>query len=154
MLTEEELTGINNMLKRLIEAPNMTADKLERLRHDRSLKRAIETMERGGTYGEAMGYPSMYRQPEDTFRNELQSKKDDIQDLLKLLNEFLDLWFEKGEYPPPYYATRLAILLRKNKVKELEAAFLAAYCRHFNAAEKGAANVKLLERARKLGAIQ
>ena len=57
-----------------------------------------------------------------------------------------------GLIPAPYSAMRIAILLRKAKEREREGRFLRAWCRHFHSGT-GVTYGKLVERARKLGAI-
>ena len=62
-------------------------------------------------------------------------------------------YLKTGDIPAPYYPLRVAILLRKAKENERERAFLAAWCRHFEAGSGiGATYPKLHERARKTGA--
>lgn len=75
----------------------------------------------------------------------------DIQAQIDVVNEGLDLWFEKGELVPPHYANRIIILLSKNKRKDLETRFLRIYLKHFY--YKGLCNTKnkMGIRADKLG---
>lgn len=131
----------------------MTAEELK-CQRDKYLKKAIVLMLNGSNYGQAMGNPSILQQPESEFRREIADASNDLSKLIKLVHVFLDDWFEKGEYPPPYYATRIAILLRKAKRKDLEISFLKSYCKHFRSKTKSVASRRLTERAEQIGAIK
>jgi len=68
-----------------------------------------------------------------------------------VFNAFLDSWFQHGEYHPPYYPWRIAVILSKQKLKAKEKEFLVAYCRHFRG-RIGNTDEKIDVRAKKLGA--
>ena len=142
-------------LKQLIERLNSSriqtiaeANELERARRDK----VWEKMMAGKTYGEASGGLAILNQPEEQFRAHLKSIDNDLDGMVKIVEESLDNWFGKGDVPPPYYPYRIAVILNKAKRKEEEAAFLEAWCRHFGDFV-GRRYEMIAARAKKLGAI-
>jgi hypothetical protein len=109
----------------------------------------IPKMLAGQTYGEAMQGLSILNQPEAEFRSELKSIDNDLNRQIEIVNESLDLWFGKGEIPPPYYPWRIAVILSKAKRKAEEQRFLTAWCRHFGDI-RGGRYQALADRLRKL----
>jgi hypothetical protein len=46
--------------------------------------------------------------------------------------EGVEHYFQNGEYPPPYYAWRIGVILRKSKLLTLELEFLEAFNEKFS----------------------
>lgn len=120
--------------------------------HRAHFERAFPKMLEGQTYGQATGGLSVLNQPsEEAFRAELKATDNDLGRQISIVNEALDGWFDQGEIPAPYYAWRVAVILGKAKRKAEEAAFLAAWCKHFGTT-KGNRYEMIAARAVKLGA--
>ena len=137
------------LIARLNDTPVLSKREAERL-SEKAREGLLEKLLAGQTYGEAMGGLSILNQPEAEFRAELKSVDNDVGRQVEIVNEGLDLWFDKGEIPPPYYAWRIAVILSKSKRKDEERAFLKAWCKHFGKV-RGGRYASLAERKRKLG---
>jgi len=68
----------------------------------------------------------------DNFCSDLKRIDDDLGELIRIVQEGVSHYFENGEYPAPYYAWRIAIILRKRKMHQEEADFLDAFSRLFS----------------------
>ena len=90
------------------------------------------------------------------FKVHLSTNKQDLIYQCKTVMAYMKLHLIAGEPVPPYYAERVAILLRKAKEHEKEKQWLVAWCRHF-AIDHGygihGTYAKLMNRAQKLGVI-
>ncbi|GAA6164684.1 hypothetical protein NBRC116590_23880 [Pelagimonas sp. KU-00592-HH] len=69
------------------------------------------------------------------FRKELGDSfphgiRDDLRVLLKVVESALEDQRQYGTWPPPYFATRVGIVLRKAKRFDLSKRFEAAYAKH------------------------
>lgn len=130
MSSDDAFLAVERLTRWLAIAPPLSHLDAEDRR--RSVERAsIDAMVAGATYGEATGGLAHLNQPEDQFRAHIRSIEHDIGAQVRIVAEACRGWFEKGETPPPYYAWRVAILLRKEKANHLEREFLQAWCRHF-----------------------
>ncbi|MDM7954762.1 hypothetical protein [Blastomonas sp.] len=145
---QKELSEITHRLDTTAILPRHQASDLFRA----SFAAAFPTMLQGKTYGQASGGLTILNQSEEAFRAELRSIDNDLGRQIAIVNESLDNWFIKGDQPAPYYPWRIAVILGKAKRREEEAAFLAAWCRHFGKIVGGRYE-KLADRARKLGAL-
>lgn len=89
----------------------------------------------GETYGEATQSRGMAgaARSEDEFREKLRSIDNDLGEQIRIVQEGVEDYFTTGMMPAPYYAWRVAVILRKAKEFELEAEFLEAFSTHFRA---------------------
>ncbi|MDA8022640.1 MAG: hypothetical protein MPK05_06620, partial [Gammaproteobacteria bacterium] len=69
---------------------------------------------------------------EEEFRAHLKRVDNDLEEMIRIVREGVAHYFENGEYPAPYYAWRIAIILRKHKMHQEEADFLEAFSRLFS----------------------
>lgn len=88
----------------------------------------------GLTYGEASGAPgtAMATRDDAEFRVRLRAIDNDLDAQIGIVRDGVLHYFKNGEFPPPYYAWRVAIILRSQRRFQLEADFLRAFCRHFS----------------------
>ena len=140
---------LKTLIDRLTSMRVLTSEKADRL-HRKALDEAMPQMLRGKTYGEAMGGLTILNQDEQAFRAELKSVDSDLGRQIEIVDEALDGWFKNGVTPAPYYAWRIAVILSKDKRKDEEATFLAAWCKHFGTL-RGSRYEALAKRAKKLG---
>lgn len=61
----------------------------------------------------------------------MRSISDDLSAQIKIAKEGVAHYFKHGDSPPPAYAWRVAVILRKRKLYRIEAAFLEAFAAHF-----------------------
>ena len=97
-------------------------------------RRAIEKMlATGATYGEANVAPGTVSvtRDEGEFREKLRAIDNELADQVRVVAEGIEAFFSHGEWPAPYYAWRVGIILRKAKQVRLEADFLEAWALHF-----------------------
>ncbi len=101
------------------------------------VRRAVGTMlTTGATYGEVTGAPGMPKgllnvRDEAERRAFLRAIDNDLSEQVKLVREGVSHYFTNGEAPPPYYAWRVAVILRRGKEYALEADFLDGFAKHF-----------------------
>ncbi|MEM1364224.1 MAG: hypothetical protein AAGH82_00605 [Pseudomonadota bacterium] len=69
----------------------------------------------GKTYGQALGFGDIYAMNEQGQATAIPANKDNLSWLLDCQARFLVKLFREGELPPPWFARRVAILLRKEK---------------------------------------
>jgi hypothetical protein len=153
-LTEEQdYTAIDALIQRLETAPRI--DHMALWEQAKKERRAnFERMfDEGLTWGGAMGAHPILNQSEDSFRIELQSIKQNLDAQIDVFNHGLDEYFRTGDYPPPYYPMRIAIILRKQNQKERERRFLSAYCNHFVQTATSRIANEFVDRAIKAGVV-
>lgn len=88
---------------------------------------------------------------EPAFREALKDTSNDLAAQVDRVERFVARWLEVGELPAPYYADRIAVILRKAKDFEMEQRFLAAYLKLFWTPLRGTADQKIVDRAKKIG---
>lgn len=104
------------------------------------------------TLGQVSRAPDIYSLPEAEFRAALKAIKDDLSEQLVIYRGFAERWFDNANmYVPPGYPDRIATILRKAKLFDLEKTFLAAHLRHFWAERGSSTDKKLAIRAKKIG---
>ena len=64
-------------------------------------------------------------------RQRLRSIANDLAAQVHIVTKNVVHFFATGEHPPPHYAWRIAIILRKQRRYATELAFLECYARHF-----------------------
>lgn len=88
------------------------------------------------TDGQLARYPGTAVRVNDTkdqeFRARLKTIDNDLAEMIKIVHEGVLHYFENGEYPAPYYAWRIAVILRKNKFYQQEECFLTAFNKFFH----------------------
>lgn len=151
MKIEQDYAAIDALIERLEIAPHVDHMALyERARKQRKL--GFERMlDEGLTWGETVGAHRILNQPQNSFEVELRSIQDNLSAQLEIFEHDLDKWFSEGEFPPPYYPTRISIILRKQKEHGRERRFLTVYFKNFGSKRGCAADDKLVARARKMG---
>lgn len=151
-MLDDELKRIDGLISKLASAPHI--DHMALYKNNQNIRNnAIEKMfEEGISWGEAMGFHRILNQSEDLFRAELKSIDNNIVAQVDIIEHYLPLWFSLGEFPPPYYALRIAIILRKANEIRRERDFLFSYLINFRS-KYGSSRTdeKLIERTLKLG---
>ena len=148
-----ETKNLDALLDQLVAAPVYSEQQLKDLWEKDKVRRraAIERMfDEGVSYGVATGTPAFLNQPEDQFFAYLKKIDNELDEQVKIVGEAFTDYLKTGEHPAPYYAWRIAIILRKAKMKEKEKEFLTAWCRHF-AKTKGNRYEAIAARAAKMG---
>ena len=143
----QELRSIVELLRSREQLPEATRWELNHEYRRRALEKMLAT---GATYGEATGAPGTVSatRDESEFKSQLRAIDDEIAAQAQIVRAGIDAWFEHGEWPAPYYAWRIGIILRKAKQLPLEADFLEAWASHFRNGP-GARYVAVADRAAK-----
>lgn len=118
MLRDEELSRVDNLVEKLNSAPrpdHMALSQQTRAQRDLAFQRMLDEGLSWGGSGEAMGAHPILNQPEANFWMELQSIDNNLGAQLGIIEHYMPKWFSMGEFPPPYYGMRVAIILRKSK---------------------------------------
>jgi hypothetical protein len=151
ILTLAEISRIDSFIRVLEEAPVVddialreTAQKLYSSEIDRMFSDGL-------TFGEATNAPPILNQPEKEFRAALKAIDNDIIEQIKIIEHCLPRWFSMVDWPPPYYAFRIAVILRKAKEHGRERKFLRAYLIKFCSRIGGRTVETLIERASDMG---
>ncbi|TMV02549.1 hypothetical protein FGK63_20170 [Ruegeria sediminis] len=98
-------------------------------------------------------HPLSHLQMSDGECEDFMKKADNnLEQQVSIVQKSFDFWLKTGEVPAPYYAYRIAVILRKAGHKDLEKRFLEAWTRHFPSGN-GKRYSDLVERARKLGVV-
>lgn len=144
---------VDDLVRVFGETPVMAEKERTRLA-DKFTRAAItKVLDEGITYGQASGAPSFLNQDEDSFRTFIKEVDQNLDWQCDTVAAAFDRFWETGEVPAPHYPMRIAVLLRKAKDFDRERQFLAAWCKHFPSGN-GRTFGKLLERAKKVGAIE
>lgn len=152
MLEDEERSRIDRLTSELATAPHVDHMALSKKARAERMTALHRVFDEGITWGEATGAHPILIQPEETFRAELRSINNNLVAQINVIEHYLPKWFSAGEFPPPYYAMRVAIILRKAKEHERERNFLATYLKNFRSRYGGSrSDEQLIERAVKLG---
>ena len=146
------LEQLRSAIKRLNETKPLSLAEQKVLEDKDNAYRDLVLSDGQATLGKVGGSDVLYQLPEAEFKAQLRSKQNDLGEMLRLFNSFLDSWFSTARMAvPPYYPDRIAVILRKAKCFELEKVFLAAYFRHFWFEQGSAKDQALGERAKKIG---
>lgn len=84
-------------------------------------------------------------------RSEPINAKDDLDWQVDLFSARFTDYMHRAERPPPNIPWRITVILRRAKITDLEANFLASYFRHFWSERGSSTDTKLGERAVKIG---
>lgn len=146
------LEQLRSTIKRLNDTKPLSQAEQTALEQKDNAYRALVISGGQATLGKVGGVDPLYQLPEAEFKAQLRSKQNDLGEMLRLFNSFLDSWFSTARMPvPPYYPDRIAVILRKAKCFDFEKAFLVAYFRHFWFEQGSAKDQTLGERAKKIG---
>lgn len=116
---------------------------------DRRSELFLKFISTGQTYNEVSGGPGFLSLPEPEMRAYLKSIDNDLAKQASIVDESFTAYLDRGEIPAPYYAWRIAIILRRAGCERLELRFLAAWCKHFDS-KGGGRYAKLAARYSKL----
>lgn len=150
-IPESHLNVLVSLINKLKECQVLSKDEVSRLHTSASDNTFKTLISDGVSWGVAWGGADIYQKPEDEFFEGLRSINDNLLEQLKLFSFFVDDWFGKGSHPPPHYADRITVILRKAKRFDLEMDFLTAYFRHFWSLTGSTKDQKLGERAKSIG---
>ena len=152
---EQTNTDAIERVKAVIEmmetTPVMDPKKAEVLWKTHLHKASARMLETGETYGQAAGGLTFLNGPQEVVRDHLKSIDNDLGAQVGIVADTFQDYLKTGEVPPPHYPWRIAVILSKAKMKDLEREFLAAWCKHFPKGNGGRYE-DLVSRARKLGA--
>lgn len=156
MTSLPNLSQLDELIQLMMSAAIYSADELKDLRKkDKQRESGViaRMFEKGESYGVASGGPAFLNQPEDAFFAYMKSIDNDLDVHVGIVKDAFKLYVQRGEIPAPHYAWRIAVILRKAKMKEKEKEFLTAWCRHFGKIERraGVTYADLAERAAKMG---
>lgn len=135
MVSESEIASVKSIVELLRSRPALTKQEIE-TRFSRYFKNAFGKMlDDGQTYGQATRAPgtAIKTTNEAEFRAHLKATDNNLAEQSRIVAEGVRHYFENGENPAPYYAWRVAIILRKEKLYALEADFLEAFSEKFPA---------------------
>jgi hypothetical protein len=133
IISKETTCSVERLIALLNSRPKLSVEEVER-RYKAYFEKAFARMTSSGvTYGEATGAPgtAVTTTDETEFRKRLREIDDDLAEQVRIVTEGVSHYFENGEYPAPYYAWRIAVILRKTKEYELEREFLEAFSAKF-----------------------
>lgn len=151
-LPDDLACKVDELISLFEGTPVLADEERSRLSRQASRKASAQMIEDGKTFGEASGAPSFLNQDEASFRAFLKSVDQDLGWQCGTVAETFKRYLQNGMIPPPYYPTRVTVLLRKAHDHDREKRFLAAWCRHFPEGN-GVKYEKLVERAKEVGAF-
>lgn len=127
-LTTQDLHAVRDLCELIESRPALTSTESEKLKK-RHFSEAASGMLSGQTYGEATGHRGMVDPSggEEEFRRRLRLIENDLCEQIKIVRDGVKHYYGSGIYPAPYYAWRIAIILRKAKAYSLELRFLEAW---------------------------
>lgn len=132
-LDPNTVTALQGLIKFLDEQAPLSEAQRKELYEAYAKKIFQKMFDTGMTYGEVSGAPgtALSTRNEAEFRNHLRSIDNNLEAQVKIVSEGVEHYFKHGEMPPPYYAWRIAVILRKHKQYGLEADFLECFTKHF-----------------------
>jgi hypothetical protein len=151
-LLSSQSERVDALIHLLAETEVIADEELEKLSKIAGQAALAKMLRDGVNYGHASGAQDFYNQDESAFRGFLKSVNQDLEWQCNTVEFSFERYCKQGETPAPYFAMRIAILLRKAKEFEREKNFLAAWCKHFNFSGSGTYSA-LVVRAQKIGAI-
>jgi hypothetical protein len=154
ILTLSEVERIDALIMLLEEAPPVDYASLWERTKEQRLSEIDKIFSGGLSFGEVTNAHPILNQPEEDFHSALKAIDNNIIEQIKIVEHYLPRWFSMGEFPPPYYAWRIVVILRKAKEHGREQKFLRAYLINFRSRFGGSrTNEKLVERAEKMGVV-
>lgn len=120
---------LKELIRCLNSQPRLSVEEKD-LKFKKYFKDVFSRMrEHSTTYGEESEGPGMAHYSPDlkVFKAGVKSIDNNLRAQLRIVAEGVEHYFQNGEYPPPYYAWRIAVILRKSKLLALELEFLEAF---------------------------
>jgi hypothetical protein len=146
-----ELLRLTQLLQK---TPVLSREKARQLNSQYTRDRISRMLASGETFGQASGTMQHLNQTNEDFRAFMKRIDNELVVQLRIVQEAVALWFAHGEYPPPHYAWRVTVILRKAGMSAEEAAFISSYARHFcQPPIRGSTERKIWLRAQKLGFV-
>jgi hypothetical protein len=124
-----DVESLKELIGTLNSRPRLSVEEKDQ-KFEKYFKAVFSRMsEHSTTYGEESGGPGMapYSTDEKVFKAGVKSIDNNLGEQLRIVAEGVEHYFQNGEYPPPYYAWRIAVILRKSKLLTLELEFLEAF---------------------------
>jgi hypothetical protein len=146
--TAGDLDSLLILIECMEITPRLAQKEVEELRK-KQLKIIDRMIETGENWNKASSGPSFLSLDEKSFQAHMRMIDNDLGEQTSIVSKAFAGYLEIGEMPAPYYAWRIAVILRRAKMLEIERRFLAAWCRHFMEGN-GSRYAALNERNRKL----
>lgn len=135
IVTAEDLERIQKIIDKLNARTKLTEKERDK-RYGAYISMAFDKiLSTGASYGKVTGAPGTiikYASDGDSFEQKIKDTKDNLAIQFDIVSEGIEHYFKIGEYPAPFYAWRIAIILRKANLMKLEYDFLDAYNQKFN----------------------
>lgn len=130
VLSSSDIAAFEILLTRLRAVIPISETEAERRRKS-NLDAMLSKIEKGqpvesDNYG--LGHFSL---PEMEMRDYMKQADNSLSEQCKIISNMLDVWFDRGISPAPYYPRRVGIILRKAKRKDLNKVFCSEWDRHF-----------------------
>lgn len=152
ILNAAEIDRIDSFIRVLEDSPPVDHMALHESTREQRLSEIDTMFSDGLSFGETTNAPPILNQPEEEFCAALKVIDNNIIEQIKIIEHCLPRWFSMGEFPPPYYAWRIAVILGKAKEYGRERKFLHAYLLNFRSRFGGSrTDERLVERAEKMG---
>lgn len=148
-----EDSGLRSLIERMSATEPLSQGQVDALHDTRKIDFMSdpEDVEKKIQERKELEHPLAHLQLPDGERAAFMKAADnDLGQQVSIVQKSFDYWLKTGEIPAPYYAFRIAVILRKAKRKDLEKQFLEAWVRHFPDGN-GKRYADLVERARKMG---
>lgn len=147
MFSENEISAVSKLIERLTTTPFQTYE-VSKAKREKHKSRIFDAMHQGKTYGEAVGGLEFLNGGNGPAY--LKTVQNNLGRQVEICNEVLDQLHEMGESIAPNYWCRVALLLRKAKLMDMEREFVRAYALHSYGANT-TTDKKMSARADKLG---
>lgn len=131
------------------QTPRLTDEEIEALYEPYSRKLYGAMFDTGQTLGKVRGGTLSFLAEVDD-RSEIIARDQDFDWQVSVVSGCFSEFLQTGDVPPPHYTMRVCILLRKNKLHDLEFQFLSAWEKHFGGRGNGATYIALSNRLAKM----
>lgn len=146
---KNNLTSLLVLIDCMERTPRLTDDEVKALYEPYSRRIFDEMLDTGESLGEVRGGTLRFLSRADD-RSEIIARDQDFDWQLGVVSGCFSEFLQTGDIPPPHYAMRVAVLLRKSKLPDLERRFLEAWEKHFGGRGIGATYVALSKRLAKM----
>ena len=126
---EDPYAYLIQLIARMDSAAPLNIQQRERLFRLDLPNVARKMLNDGVTYGVASGGFDFLNQDQDAVKNYIKKIDNDLSELLQIVEQGFDRLHERGEIPAPHYPWRIAVILSREKQKELELLFLRSWCK-------------------------
>ncbi len=149
-LPDAATDAADKLTREMNDAPTLTKREAKRRYREFTRKAHDRILNDGVSYHDAVETPRMYlTEDRETFDRKLRMTDNDLVWQCETVSAAFRRYQRTGETPAPYFALRVAIVLRKAREHARERKFLAAWCRHFRR-HVGGKYTTLVERYAKL----